>query len=187
MYVSQSLSDFALWQTPLNFTVWCWFEVPCLLFKVTDVREIENICTHSAAKFSVRPDQCFFSLEASLLDAAFNSLSVNDCIFLFFLSFFLPLFFFFFKEWVGLFVLFQTGLCLCRCLCPYEYHVDPCNESCLAGQIDRWLAVLCGWTLHTNLSTRFVLTCHAYRHHLLLPFCTTFNDLDCGWTSQGQH
>ena len=35
-------------------------------------------------------------------------------------------------------------------------------------------------TLHTNFSTQFFHTWHAYRHHLLLPFYTTFSDLDTG-------
>ena len=43
------------------------------------------------------------------------------------------------------------------------------------------------WTLHANLSTNFFHTCHARRHHWLLPFYTTFTDSDLGWESKGQH
>ena len=42
------------------------------------------------------------------------------------------------------------------------------------------------WTLHANFSTRCFHTCHAYWKCWLLPFCTTFNDLDLGRGSQGQ-
>ena len=41
------------------------------------------------------------------------------------------------------------------------------------------------WTLCENFSTIFH-TCHVHRHHWLLLFCTTFNDLGLGWGSQGQ-
>ena len=37
-----------------------------------------------------------------------------------------------------------------------------------------------------KLLTRLFHACHAYSHHWLLTFCTTFTDLDLGWLSQGQ-
>ena len=30
-------------------------------------------------------------------------------------------------------------------------------------------------------------TCHDYRYHSLLPFCSIFTDLDLAWGLQGQH
>ena len=41
-------------------------------------------------------------------------------------------------------------------------------------------------TLQPNCSTKFICTCHAYRHHWLPPFHTTFTDLDLTWGSQSQ-
>ena len=42
------------------------------------------------------------------------------------------------------------------------------------------------WTSHANYSTKLVHTCHTYRHHYLLPFYTTFTDLDLTCWSQDQ-
>ena len=43
------------------------------------------------------------------------------------------------------------------------------------------------WTFHANFATKLFHTSHTSRHHCLLPFYTTFTDLDLGWVSQGQH
>ena len=84
-------------------------------------------------------------------------------------------------------------VCLISCFVlpfdPCEYHVYLCNESCLIHLMQKQISYfvlfqrsqqiyILGW----NLSTKFVHTCHAYRHHWLLQFCTTFTvlDLACG-------
>ena len=36
------------------------------------------------------------------------------------------------------------------------------------------------WTLQTKFPTKLFHTCHAYRHHLLLPFYTAITVLDLG-------
>ena len=70
---------------------------------------------------------------------------------------------------------------------PYEYHTDLCNELCLAGWTATQLAVLFSKNFNIEhymqtVSTSLFHSCHAYRHHLLLPFSTTFSDLDYAWS-----
>ena len=69
-----------------------------------------------------------------------------------------------------------------------DLRSESCSSVCLASQ----LAVLHDkklwyWTLHANVWTNFFHTCYAYRQLWLLPFDTTFFDLDLAWKSQGQH
>ena len=69
----------------------------------------------------------------------------------------------------------------------YEYHMDLCYESCSS----RRLAVLFSKTFNivhilTKFSTKFFHTCHTYRHHWVLSFCTIVTYLNLGWRSQGQ-
>ena len=65
---------------------------------------------------------------------------------------------------------------------------DPYNESCLAGcksiRLSCKAKKLYLWTLHADCSTNLL---HTYRHCWLLPFYTTFTDLDLALGSQGQH
>ena len=60
-----------------------------------------------------------------------------------------------------------------------------CNESYSSGR-QSFVVKTLTWTLHVNCSTTFFHTCHAYRHHWLLPFCTTVTDLDLAWELQDQ-
>ena len=50
--------------------------------------------------------------------------------------------------------------------------------SCVAKTLS--LEIIC------KVSTKFVHTCHAYRHLWLRPFYITFTDCGFGWGSQGQ-
>ena len=88
----------------------------------------------------------------------------------------------------------QTGIS-CN-ICFFFIHMSimwicVMSQACLSGRPASeltgslvWQKLLC-WMLHTYFSTTFFHTCHAYRHHWLLPFYTTFTDLDFGWGSQG--
>ena len=42
------------------------------------------------------------------------------------------------------------------------------------------------WVLQAYFITQLFCTCHACRHNWLLPFHTTFSDLELDWRSQGQ-
>ena len=87
---------------------------------------------------------------------------------------------------------------------PYEYHMD--NESCSSGGLSLVAkpSLRCTGTLsHQQTSNHdknfivghymqtvqptFFLSCHAYRHLRLLPFYTTFTDLDLAWGSRDPH
>ena len=65
----------------------------------------------------------------------------------------------------------------------YEYHMELCNELCLSIWSAERPSTFLGMA---KTSTKFLHTCHTYRHHWLLPFCTTFTDLDLDLGSQGQ-
>ena len=54
------------------------------------------------------------------------------------------------------------------------------SHVCLAGCLSCVVKTL-PWISHTNCSTSFCHTCHAYRHHGPLPFHATFTDLDLAW------
>ena len=61
----------------------------------------------------------------------------------------------------------------------HEYHMDICDELCLSNQP----AILHGKNFNVGHYMQTVLpvlfcTCHACRHHWLLPFDTMFIDLD---------
>ena len=43
-----------------------------------------------------------------------------------------------------------------------------------------WMLIRLAWTLHANFSTKFFHTSHAYRHHWLPQFYTTFCGLFAG-------
>ena len=68
---------------------------------------------------------------------------------------------------------------------PCDYYMDLCNQSWLASQLCPVVKTL-RWTLHANCSTKLFHTWHVYRHYWLLPFNTTFTDLDLAWGSQDQ-
>ena len=87
---------------------------------------------------------------------------------------------------VCFFFLKGEGGCLLRVFFPYEYHMDLCNECGHPAGLSSCVAKTLSWTLHVSSSTKLVHTCHVYRHDWLLPFCTTFTDLDLAWGSQGQ-
>ena len=65
-------------------------------------------------------------------------------------------------------------------ICLRNIIMDLCNQSCLLSCMARTLMSDIRWTI------KFFHTCHAYRHHWLLPFYTLFSDLDPGCGSQGQ-
>ena len=67
--------------------------------------------------------------------------------------------------------------------------MDLCTGSCSAG----WLAGYSCCVAKTRtlditcrLCNHYFHTCHAYGHHRLPPFLTTFSDLDLDWGAQGQ-
>ena len=75
---------------------------------------------------------------------------------------------------------------------PYECHMDLCTESCLSSWPASQPAFLYDKNLNIGHYMQTVLpdlfhASHAYRQHWLLPFYTTFTDLDCALVSQGQH
>ena len=61
------------------------------------------------------------------------------------------------------------------------------KQAFLFHMVIIWINVLelclSSWPLHANCSTKFFLTCHAYRVHCIFPF----TDLDLGWGVTGQH
>ena len=87
--------------------------------------------------------------------------------------------------------------CLVVSHCLIQYHMDLCNQLCLFGQTNGLSAVLNGknFGIENFMQPFFSFfwggggghACHAYWHHWLLPFYTTFSELDLGWGSQGQH
>ena len=52
--------------------------------------------------------------------------------------------------------------------------MDLCIDLCLFGWLAGCLAWQRCWTLYTSVPIRFIHTCHACRHHWLLPFYVTF-------------
>ena len=81
-----------------------------------------------------------------------------------------------------------TWYCARYCCILFLIHmsiVDLCNKSCSAGRL--------AWQKLNRQTFQpiffffffFYNTCHAYRHHGLLPLYTTFTDLDICWGSQG--
>ena len=64
-------------------------------------------------------------------------------------------------------------------ICPAIH--DPSIHPILHGK-----NVSVGHCTQTVWPTFSYLPCLYYRHYWLLPFCTTFSDLDRGWGSQGQ-
>ena len=77
-----------------------------------------------------------------------------------------------------------------RCLMLFDTHMDLCNESCSAGTGHP--SVLCGKNLNVghylqNVQPKFYIAAMLLGTIWLLPFCTTFTDLDIAWGSQGQH
>ena len=86
---------------------------------------------------------------------------------------------------------------VCVCVCVFSFililfiiHMNIIwvyvNESCLSSQPACQPSYMAKTWLHANCWTKFFHTCHAYSHHGLLPFFTTFTNFDRAWGSQGQ-
>ena len=90
----------------------------------------------------------------------------------FLLVFFLPFDPFFFLFFLFFFLYFTTlwrllplkAVARSGCIWSIWKYVDLCNESSSSGRPNGWPR----WTLHSNFSTNFFHTCHAYRRHWLL-------------------
>ena len=69
----------------------------------------------------------------------------------------------------------------------YEYYMDPCNQSCLSGSLawTCWISHACLAVL-LELVVYYLHTCHACRHHWLVPFYTTVSDTGFGLGSQSR-
>ena len=58
--------------------------------------------------------------------------------------------------------------------------MDLCNEFCSSGRPSS-VAKTLTFDITRKFFNQSFLTYHAYRHYLLLPFDTTFTDLDLAW------